>query len=153
MVLVAVILVLLILPLVLQRQETLTKVRWFSYSAPGGPGTNGTNFTEIPPGTFCAPSYAVTVGVFSMTWFASNGTRVEDVRLWTPDPDVPFPNILFLYHGYNESSGGTSFESPYPIPCGNMWVLDDSSLVPVTVAARMTLTYNYTTSVSYLSTL
>jgi hypothetical protein len=111
-VLVVLVAVLLILRYALTHAVTRTQVNWFRFSAPGGPRTAGSNLTKIPPDTFCAPSNAVTVGLFSMTWSASNGTRVADVRLWTPDPNLPFPNILLLYHGYNESSGGTSFESP-----------------------------------------
>ena len=143
-VLLASLVVITILPFALEKTSVRTAVEWFRFSAPGGPGTAGTNLTKIPPDTFCAPSGALSVGLFSMTWTASNGTRLADVRLWTLDSNLPFPYVLFLYHGYNESSGGTSFESPYPIPCGNMWVLDDSSSVTVTVSAVMTLAYNYT---------
>jgi hypothetical protein len=146
-IIVILVLILAIFPFAIQRQETVSAVHWSRFLAPGGPGTEGSNLTEIHSDTFCAPSNALSVGLFSMTWTASNGTRVSDVRLWTPDPNLPFPNILYLYHGYNESGGGTSFESPYPIPCGNMWVLDDDSTVPVTITAVMTLTYNYTATV------
>jgi hypothetical protein len=146
--------VVIVVPVILRTESASiqTRVEWFHYEVAGGPGAqNATlglrNYTTIPPNTFCAPSNDLSVGLFSMTWTASNGTRVAEVRIWTPDPNLPFPNLLFLYRGYNESSGGTSFESPYPIPCGNMWVLDDDSGVPVTITAVMTLTYNYTATV------
>lgn len=151
-VLAVLVVVLLILPWALAHTVTRSQAEWFHFSVIEGPGAPlGSNFTEIRPNTFCAPSDAVSVGLFSMTWTASGGIRVTDVRLWTPDPDLPFPNILYLYHGYNESSGGTSFESPYPVPCGNMWVLDVDSPVSVTISAVMTLAYNYTATVSSFS--
>jgi hypothetical protein len=122
---------------------TLTRVEWFGYAIPGGPGVtdNGTTFTGTQ---FCAPSNAITVPIFSLVWTTSTGDPIQQVRLWTLLPILPQGRIVNLYLATNSSSGGTSFLSTYPDPCGLIWNLDVEADIPVVVLATITLTYNYT---------
>ena len=125
---------------------TLTKVEWSYYVIPGGPGVDN-NVTTIPGGHFCAPTDAVTDGIFSMIWNSSTGGSVQQVRLWTlypPTSSYPLGVPVVLYESVNNSSGGTSFLSLFPEPCSNTWFLNVESDQSVVVSATATLTYNYT---------
>jgi hypothetical protein len=125
---------------------TMTKVDWFSYEVTAGPGID-TNVTTIRG--MCAPSDAITAGIFSMDWSTSTGKAVQQVRLWTlypPDPSHPLGTPVVLYEATNASTGGTSFVSSYPNPCSLPWNLNVASNQTATVTAIATLTYNYTAS-------
>jgi hypothetical protein len=125
---------------------TMTKVEWSYYRVSGGPGVEN-NSTMIQGLHFCAPSDATSAGIFSMIWAASTGKSVQQVRIWTllpPSATYPLGVPVILYQGLNESSGGTSFVSSYPFPCGNSWTLDVESEQLVTVSVIASLTYNVT---------
>lgn len=121
--------------------QTVTK--WSRYETNSGVD----NVTAIFPGTFCAPSGATSVPIFSMLWDTSNGQSAENVRLWTlypPTPSHPLGQIVNLYSADNASHGGTSFESTYPAPCSYDWYIAVNASAPLAVSSLVTLTYNYT---------
>ncbi len=128
-----------------QPSNAHTVVKWFTYEVTGGPGTS--NRTNIPAGTFCAPTNATSVPVFILTWNTSTGGSVVDTRLWAlypPDPSHPLGAPVVLYEGFNAPSGGTSFLASYPKPCGFGWTLDVNSTSSLVVAASIALVYNGT---------
>ncbi len=129
-----------------------TQVDWFHYQIASSPQAqaNDSNFTLIPQLTYCAPDGALTTGVFSMVWLTLNGAPVRSVALWVVYPSGSGNSLIYgvnLYEGRNSSSGGTSFISAYPDPCGYDWLLQAASSQNVTVYAVATLTYNYTANV------
>jgi len=131
-------------------QETLTKVDWSRFTIPAGPGpsANDSNFTNYPELTFCAPSGATTVGLFSMVWSSSSGAAIQSMVIFLilpPTTGHPLGLPEILYEGFNESNGGTSIISFYPNPCGYQWTIAAQSSFAVSVNGVITFTYNYTT--------
>ena len=131
-------------------QETFTKVDWSHFTIPAGPGpsANDSNYTNYPELSFCAPSGATTVGLFSMVWSSSSGAAIQSMVIFlilppTTGHSLGSPEIL--YEGFNESSGGTSIISFYPNPCGYQWTFAAQSSFAVSVNGVITFTYNYTT--------
>lgn len=123
--------------------QTVTK--WFRYETDSGP----TNGTSIFPSTFCAPSGATSVPIFSMIWATSNGQSAESVRLlvlYPPDPTHPEPHPVTFYESDNASHGGTSFESTYPAPCSYEQLISVNASAPLVVTSVVTISYNYTSS-------
>jgi hypothetical protein len=116
-------------------------VEWSSFEVSGGTG-DPNNVTVVPPFHYCAPSGATTIGIFSTTWDTLSGINVEQVAIWTVIP--PDLSVHFLYQETNESSGGTSFVSPYPTPCSLPWGFDVESSADVEVLFVTTPTYNST---------
>lgn len=143
--LVVLVLVLVVVPFALQRQETFTAVKWFHISIEAALPANISS-TILPPGTFCAPAHATSVGLFSMWWNTSGPVNLSFIRLTTLLPKLP-PTVLFLYQANDSSSGGTSFASPSPIPCADDWFLYASAVQVETVSVSMALIYNYTATV------
>ncbi len=146
-VLVVLLVVVVVLPYALERRSIVirTEVDWFHYSVVGEP--NSDIVTPIDGALFCPPANAITEPILSMVWTTSPSTVVNNTRLWTllpPNATLPEGRIVVLYEGFNLSSGGTSFVSAFPFPCGYLWNLDSISPTVVTVSATFTLTYNYT---------
>ncbi len=146
-VLVVLLIVVVVLPYALERRSVVirTEVDWFHYSVVGEP--NSDIVTPIDGALFCPPASAITEPVVSMVWATSPPTLVNNTRLWTllpPNATMPLGIPVVLYEGFNSSSGGTSFVSAFPFPCGYLWNLDSISPTVVTVSATFTLTYNYT---------
>lgn len=129
-----------------------TQVDWYRYQIPSSPAAqaNNTNFTLIPQLTYCAPNGSLTTGIFSMVWITSTGAPVSSVALWVVYPSGSGDSLIYgvnLYDGRNASSGGTSFVSFYPKPCGYDWLLQAASPQDLTVYTVATLTFNYTANV------
>lgn len=132
------------------KTEVLTKVEWFNYTIESSPGSGSNSTTMNHGANFCGPSNAVTTPIFSMVWATVSGRPVPLVRISALE-DPKSPRVVTLYAGVNQSSGGTSFLSPAPDPCDDVWTLAVTSTLPETTEAVATLTYNYTASVSWPS--